>query len=462
MGISGTLLKTTNGGATWVGQNSGTTNSLASVHFSSNANTGYAVGSGGLVLTTENGGVTWNNHSSSFTSTEFQSVHFPKDATTGYAVGASDTILKTTNGGISWMIENSGATHYLYSVHFPTRDTGYAVGDYGTILKTENGGSAWAPQVSGTNAVLYSVQFPVDATVGFAVGQDYTNSKGVILRTTNGGNNWERLPPDTILGLNCVDFPVDNVTGFIAAASGILKTTDGGDSWSSQPTITTNLSVYFPRGATTGYVVGFYFYMYYNWGTILKTTDGGNTWSQGWEFGLEALPMSIGFQDEDSGYVGSTWGFFKTTDGGATFSQPTPQPTQINFICFPVRDTGYAVGYSGNILKYTPEPFVGVDEIKTTERTNGQGYLLKSFPNPFTRQTIISYQLPTYGPIRLMVYNISGQVVKVLENEKKPAGIYQATWNGRDDKGRPVPSGIYFLRLVSGAYHTVKKTVLLR
>jgi len=117
------------------------------------------------------------------TTDHLYSVHFPVDALTGYAVGQSGTILKTANGGATWDTLTSGTTRWLWSVHFPVdASTGYVVGSFGTILKTTNGGANWVSQTSGTTANLYSVHFPVDALTGYAVG-----GNGTILKTTDGG-----------------------------------------------------------------------------------------------------------------------------------------------------------------------------------------------------------------------------------------------------------------------------------
>jgi hypothetical protein len=98
VGRGGTILRTTNGGASWVEQTSGTTNWLYSVSFT-DANTGTAVGSYGTILRTTNGGSTWVRQTSG-TTNHLYGVFFT-DANTGTAVGAGGTILRTTTGGVS-------------------------------------------------------------------------------------------------------------------------------------------------------------------------------------------------------------------------------------------------------------------------------------------------------------------------------------------------------------------------
>ncbi|HAD81511.1 MAG: hypothetical protein A2509_10485 [Candidatus Edwardsbacteria bacterium RIFOXYD12_FULL_50_11] len=83
-------------------------------------------------------------------------------------------------------------------------------------------------------------------------------------------------------------------------------------------------------------------------------------------------------------------------------------------------------------------------------------------PNPFRGQTAIKYQLPSQSPVRLNVYNISGQLVRTLVDAKQLPGYYNIAWNGRDNSGRPVSAGVYFYRLNAGDVDLTRKMVLLK
>lgn len=73
--------------------------------------------------------------------------------------------------------------------------------------------------------------------------------------------------------------------------------------------------------------------------------------------------------------------------------------------------------------------------------------LAQNYPNPFNPETAIRYELPINADVSLSIYDISGRLVSVLENEKKTAGQYTSIWTGRNEKGTRVASGIYFYRL---------------
>ena len=88
--------------------------------------------------------------------------------------------------------------------------------------------------------------------------------------------------------------------------------------------------------------------------------------------------------------------------------------------------------------------------------------LLQNFPNPFNASTAIGYQLPEASEIRLSVYNLLGQEVRRLVEGEVEAGTHVVLWDGRDENGTPVGSGIYFYRLKAGEVVRTRKALLLR
>ena len=86
----------------------------------------------------------------------------------------------------------------------------------------------------------------------------------------------------------------------------------------------------------------------------------------------------------------------------------------------------------------------------------------RNMPNPFNPSTVIGYQLPEAGMVRLAIYNLLGQQVRVLVNERRDAGSFSATWDGTDALGRRVASGIYLYRIQAGSFSSTKRMLLLK
>ena len=74
--------------------------------------------------------------------------------------------------------------------------------------------------------------------------------------------------------------------------------------------------------------------------------------------------------------------------------------------------------------------------------------LLANYPNPFNPATTIRYQLPQASHVTLKIYNLLGQEIRTLVDVIQEAGFHNVRWDGRDDSGAPVSSGVYLVRLV--------------
>lgn len=73
--------------------------------------------------------------------------------------------------------------------------------------------------------------------------------------------------------------------------------------------------------------------------------------------------------------------------------------------------------------------------------------LNQNYPNPFNPSTTVKYEVPKNGKVNLIVYNLQGQKVATLVNNYQTAGYHQIMWNGANDRGQKVSSGVYFLRM---------------
>jgi len=104
-----------------------------------------------------------------------------------------------------------------------------------------------------------------------------------------------------------------------------------------------------------------------------------------------------------------------------------------------------------------------VDEIVSVQDLVPQvTNIYQNFPNPFNPITTINYDLSQDSDVQIEIYNIKGQKVKQLVNEQKQAGKYSVNWNGKNDNGRLVSSGIYFYKMKSVDFEKTRKMLLLK
>ncbi len=85
-----------------------------------------------------------------------------------------------------------------------------------------------------------------------------------------------------------------------------------------------------------------------------------------------------------------------------------------------------------------------------------------NYPNPFNPRTTISYSVKEQGPVSIGIFNLKGQLVKTLVSEAKAAGDHTVVWEGDDDNGRQVSSGIYLYKMYSGKYTSTKKMIMMK
>jgi len=107
-----------------------------------------------------------------------------------------------------------------------------------------------------------------------------------------------------------------------------------------------------------------------------------------------------------------------------------------------------------------PNSSVGISD--NEKKISEEFALYENYPNPFNPTTNIKYSLNETGIVKLTIHNVSGQKIRTLVSKNQTSGIYQTTWNGQNDSGLGVSSGVYFYRLRSGNACKIKKMILIR
>lgn len=411
----------------WTIQNSGTTDALFDVHFF-DVNTGIIVGgtatNTAVILRTTNGGTSWDSISPN-TNILLRAIDFTT-SDLGIAVGGNSTesvILRTTDSGFNWALINNPTTNALRSVSFPPTGTGfigYAAGFNGTVLKTSDGGNNWNLLSTGIETMmLFSIHF-TDVNTGTAVGGSQFDT-ALIIRTTDAGLNWVRQIPNTTNLLRGVYF-INSNTGFAVGNNGtILNTSDGGNNWIVRYNIQGLFlrDIYFTN-SNTGFISG-------SGGKILKTINGGNSWD----------------------------------------SIPTETNKDLQAVYFVNDFVGTAVGFDGTIIHTNSG---GLNSNNNFSGFVSESYgLSQNYPNPFNPKTIIRYEFLTPhnppfskggngGFVILKVYDILGNEISDLVNEKQNPGSYEVEFNGEY-----FSSGIYYYSLYIDARKVdTKRMVLLK
>ncbi len=111
------------------------------------------------------------------------------------------------------------------------------------------------------------------------------------------------------------------------------------------------------------------------------------------------------------------------------------------------------------IMDGTDTTIVGIED-EDESLVPGEFNLSQNYPNPFNPHTQISYSLKDNVHVFIRIYNIKGQLVRILVDERQPAGTYWIDWDGRDSHRNLVSNGIYFCQLQAGSHVETRKMVL--
>jgi len=274
-----------------------------------NTSKGVAVGMSGTILTTSNGGDIWKTvpfHSF----TNLNSVASP-DSDAVFICGDNGLLIKTDFSFILIDTLESGQYGNLNKILFLNHSVGFCIGNDRLILKTTDAGRHWIPVTFGYKGDLVDLSFP-DDSVGYLAGSFYTpfsEYSATLLITRDQGTSWN-LVDSLKFTPNAICF-TDSLTGFIASYD-LLKTTDGGKSWSAD----TLPDYYFLdvcfQDKQNGWAISYE-------GNLVKTMDGGNSWNRITRNGTSNHILVL---DQDTlftyGYGGDIW---VSRDGGMQWTE---------------------------------------------------------------------------------------------------------------------------------------------
>jgi hypothetical protein len=105
--------------------------------------------------------------------------------------------------------------------------------------------------------------------------------------------------------------------------------------------------------------------------------------------------------------------------------------------------------------------FSGIDDPRDAAALVKAVHLFQNQPNPFSPETQIAFDLPKAGPVELVIYSVNGRLIRRLVKDARPAGRHTASWDGRDDAGEKVGSGVYFYQLTATGVEESRRMILL-
>ncbi len=396
----------------------------------------------------------------------------------GWIGGDNGTVLFTSSSGQNWSYRNSSLfannnVNVIAYVYYNIALCSVTSSTTTYIYRTADTGYTWSAVYQQPGGRIRDIKMS-DALTGYAYG-DPVNGRWTLLKTTNAGLTFDSsgmyLPQSGSETGFYNAMSVRYQTGYIYLGtnySRIYKSINGGLSWSIIPTAFQNVK-------TISFGDNSFVYGFAGGSGAAISTNQGASWQS---LILPGTGDCNAFTNDGPTYIMRAAFYCKTsqiylsTDGGANFIINYNSPIGGNYTHIYINSIdidvffrhGWAVRDNGGISRYDSLVSSGIKKIG--EDIPQKFSLSQNYPNPFNPTTKINYQLPIADFVKLSVYDILGNEVAVLVNEKQSPGTYQVEWpayrteSGRD--GTNYSSGIYFYKIIAGDYSETRKMVLLK
>jgi len=376
-----------------------------------------------------------------------------------WMAGDSGRIIRTVDGN-TWSLIDPGiiGTQNIYTFEGVSDNVAFAsitFLDTTYIYRTTNAGTSWEQVFSQSEGYIFAIKM-FSTTRGIAVG-DPVGALWTVLKTTDGGENWFRIPTEPPQvgggnsGIRFVTFDTSWVYFFDNSVRQ-FSSNDGGNTWSYSSDSSSHVplvrwnSIHHPRLALgiTPYMV----FRYYYSGWVHVGPPPGSF-----------LPIELVGADGTTEFWLVQEAVYYTPDAASTWTVAAPNGLNkrvglIDMVTLGSEVSAWATG-TGDTVYHYHRTLTGVGD--DPQPIPGDFSLSQNYPNPFNPSTMINYQIATSNWVTLRVYNILGQEVRTLVNERKDAGEHQVQF---DAEG--LPSGVYVYRILSVAQIATRKMLLLK
>ncbi|MEZ4386730.1 MAG: FlgD immunoglobulin-like domain containing protein [Candidatus Krumholzibacteriia bacterium] len=435
----------------------------------------YAGNDGGLYRSGD-AGATWTQLADQ-PANQFYAVEIdPANPTRLYGGTQDNGTLRTPDGGLDTWERIFGGDGFTVIVDHTDSDVIYVEYQYGNLYKSTNGG-AWFSWVmdgidSGDRMNWHTpvIMDPVDPNVLYYGSQR-------VYKTTDGAESWSPISGDLTNGDQGAGF--GTITTLAVAPSSpaqLYAGTDDGRVWAYRPfsgqwvDISAGLPVRWvtdirvhPTQPATVYVT----FSGLRWqepiSHVYRTTDGGSTWVDVSGDLPEAPVQSLLIDpaDPSSLVVANDVGVYWSPNGGQSWQVlglGLPRVPVFDLDLHPATRLIAAGTYGRSIFTITmPDPVTAVEPVPGALAAG-----VTAAPNPFNPLTILRFELSASERVSLEILDVRGRRVAHPLDADLPAGVHEARWEGRDESGREVPSGVYLARLTAGRVESTVKLTLAR
>ncbi len=399
------------------------------------------------IYRTTNLGTLWSQSNTGLRASQINGIF--ADAGMLYAASETNGFFRSANQGASWTEINTGIPNRTGWFSFGRKGTNL-LGGCGTtkVYRSANDGTSWTQSSTGLNLTETHKFVNAGGDTVYAVGLAGINI------STDGGMHWSFITAGISLGQTVLDLIKDGSYLMMGSdVGGCVRSTDDGQTWNA-----TILGL--PgTGAFSGFAKLDTLWFVATDHGVYRSYDHGNHWTKA-DTLFSGIPKAI-LAIDGSLYLGTTDGVWESFDSASSWTDIgsgfAPNTTVSNL----ATDGSYL--YAGtNKFSVWQRSLIPTDVADGTGPLPSDFTLAQNYPNPFNPTTTIAFSLSRRGKVRLDVFNMLGQRVKTLVDEERAAGQYTIEWNGTDNGGHSVASGMYLYRLQTTDATVARKMVLVK
>jgi photosystem II stability/assembly factor-like uncharacterized protein len=369
--------------------------------------------------------------------------------------GSNRGIFKSTNGGDNWInMFSTGASNYL-NIACDSLNNVYVANVSNGLMISTNGGQNF------TNVPVSSFGgSSVNAVACGKNGYIYAGcTNGGIHRSTDYGVTFTNTG---LIGLSTVEIFVDRFNSDIvyagvssASVGGFYRSTDAGLTFGTNLNPSAKIWEIVQNSSGELFTVvtstGYPFY---------KSTNGGLNWTT--IFNFSGARRGACFDLIENIYTAGNGGIYKSTDGGASFTNFNFTSSSHKIISFMNRILVAVTGSSsGGVWIYVDTTISNISH--NPGNIPSEYFLNQNYPNPFNPATTISYGILKQTHVKLIIYDIIGREIETLVDNIQTAGNYKVNWYARNtESSTALSSGVYLYNLETDEFTETKAMLLIK
>jgi len=303
---------------------------------------------------------------------------------------------------------------------------------------------------------------PNNSSVIYTGGYIYNGSTYVIAvsKSTDGGTTWERDTLTTDYSM-CYAIAIDRTNSNVVYAGGyngyLFKTTNGGVNWFLSNSGISGTVYDIKIGSTKANTL----YAGTSSGVFKSTNAGANWTNTGLSANVQAVLINP--SNENEIYAATSNGIYKSTNGGGGWTLMNTGLLNTNTTSLGIYPNNWLFCGTSGAGMYRWSLQVGTEEIDAQKDIKNISFAIS--PNPFKGKTIIRYMIQDTRyrkDINLRIYDASGRMVRDFSRLTVNSERSMIVWDGTDDAGGRLPSGVYFVKLEGDEFRKTEKMILLR